>query len=210
MRLAAACLAALLAFGTAVPAAAQPEEGREYRRLEPAAPPDPAGIEIIEFFYYGCPVCYEAQPHIGRWRRAAAGDLRWRRVPAVNTRGWELLARAYYALEMLGALERLHWPLYDNHHFDGRRLDEEANLLAWVAANGVDAAAFRAGLGALETRQKVEYAKREAGRLGVRAVPTIVVDGRYVTTARMAGGVAQMMEVVQFLVERARRERGPR
>jgi len=210
LRALAVCLAALLALGAAGTATALPEEGREYRRLEPAAPPDAAGIEIIEFFYYGCPVCYEAQPHIGRWRRAAADDVRWRRVPAVRSDRWELLARGYYALEALGALERLHWPLYDNHHFDGRGLDEQQNLVAWVGANGVDAARFLASLDSLETRQKVEYAKREAGRYGVRAVPAIVVGGRYLTTARMAGGIPQMMQVVQFLLERVRRERATR
>lgn len=210
MRLVLACLTAWLALGAGGLAAALPQEGREYQHLQAPQPSDPDAVEVVEFFYYGCPVCYEAQPHIGRWRRLAGGDVRWRRVPAVNAEGWALLARAYFALEALGALERLHWPLYDNHHFDGRRLDEEANLVAWVAANGVPAAEFRARLEAIDTRQKVEYAKREAGRYGVRAVPTIVVGGRYLTTARMAGGIPQMMAVVEFLVERVRRERAAR
>ena len=204
-----ACVLAALVLGGGV-AAAEPQAGRDYQVLTAPQPTEGAGVEVLEFFYYGCPVCYEAQPRIERWRRAAGGDVRWRRIPAVNSEGWEPLARAYFALEAMGALERLHWPLYDGHHFDGRHLDEEANFVAWAGANGVDAASLRAALASIDTRQKVEYAKREAGRYGVRAVPSIVVAGRYLTTARMAGGVEEMMGVVQFLVERARRERAAR
>ncbi len=205
-----AAIAAIAAIGTSTGALAQPQEGREYLRLDPAGPTGAAAVEVVEFFYYGCPVCYEAQPRIGRWRVGAGKDVRWRRVPAVNAEGWEGLARAYYALEALGEVERLHWPLYDSHHFDGRQLDVRENFLAWASANGVDAARLREALDSIEVRQKVEYARREAGRYGVRAVPTIVVDGRYATSARLAGGVAEMMDVVQYLVERARRDRATR
>jgi thiol:disulfide interchange protein DsbA len=136
--------------------------------------------------------------------------VRLLRVPAVNSEGWEAFARAYYALEALGALERLHWPLYDNHHFDGRRLDEEPNLLAWVAANGIDPARFQQAWNSIETRQQVEFARRQLGAYGVRGVPTFVVNGRYLTSARMAGGVGEMMAVLEFLVARVRDERARR
>jgi thiol:disulfide interchange protein DsbA len=200
-----ASLVASLALCAAAQAA-PPVAGRDYQLLEPPRAAARERIEVIEFFWYGCPVCYEAEPHLARWLQATP-DVRLQRVPAVSDEGWEAFARAYYALEALGALERLHWPLYDNHHFDNRRLDEEPNLLAWVAANGVDAARFKETLHAVETRQKVEYARRQLGAYGVRGVPTFVVDGRYLTSARMAGGVTQVMEVLEFLAARVRTER---
>jgi len=186
---------------------APPVAGRDYRTLEPARLTAPGRLEIIEFFYYGCPVCYEAQPHITRWRQAAGPDVHWRRVPAPNPDSWESLARTFYSLEALGALERLHWPLYDNHHFDDRRLDEEANLLGWVAANGIDAGRFKEIWHSVETRQQVEFARRTLGIYEVRGVPSFVVDGRYLTSARMAGGVKEAMAVLDYLVERVRKER---
>lgn len=199
-------LALLLALGTGAQAA-PPVAGRDYLVLEPARPTAPGRIEVLEFFYYGCPVCYEAQPHLSRWKQGAAPDVDLRRVPAVNNESWLLLARAYFALEALGELQRLHWPLYDNHHFDDRRLDEESNLLAWVAANGLDAARFQQVRLSLDVRQKVEFARRALGEHEVRGVPSFVVAGRYLTSARMAGGVKEMMAVVEHLVERVRRER---
>jgi len=201
-----ACLGLLLALGTGAQAA-PPVAGRDYQVLEPPRPTARGHIEVLEFFYYGCPVCYEAQPHLTRWKQGAAPDVQLRRVPAVNNEGWEPLARAYFALESAGALERLHWPLYDNQHFDDRRLDEEANLLAWVAANGVEAERFKAALHSVDTRQKVEFARRLGGMHGVRAVPTLVVGGRYATSARMAGGVKELTAVLEHLVDRVRQER---
>lgn len=199
-------LVLLLALGAGAQAA-PPVAGRDYLVLEPARPTASGRIEVLEFFYYGCPVCYEAQPHLGRWKQAAAPDVDLRRVPAVNNESWLLLARAYFALEALGELQRLHWPLYDNHHFDDRRLDQEEKLYAWVAANGIDATRFRAAMNAVDTRQKIEFAQRMGGMHSVRAVPTLVVGGRYATSARMAGGVKEMIVVLEHLVDRVRQER---
>lgn len=199
-------LALLFALGAGAQAA-PPVEGRDYRVLEPARPAAPGRLEIIEFFYYGCPVCYEAQPYITRWRQAAGPEVQWRRVPSPNPESWESLARTYYTLEALGALERLHWPLYDNHHFDDRRLDEEGNLLRWVATNGIDAGRFKQTWHSIDTRQKVEFARRTLGLYEVRGVPSFVVQGRYLTSARMAGGVKESMAVLDYLVERVRKER---
>jgi protein dithiol oxidoreductase (disulfide-forming) len=176
-------------------------------RIPPARAAAPRErIEVIEFFYYGCPVCYETQPPLARWRQSAGPDVLLRRVPAANPPSWEPFARTYYTLEAMGALERLHWPLYDNHHFDNRRLDEEPNLLAWVGANGLDAARFKAIWHSVDTRQKVEFARHQLGSYDVHGVPSFVVDGRYVTSARMAGGVKEVIAVLDFLVARARQE----
>lgn len=40
----------------------------------------------------------------------------------------------------------------------------------------------------------------------VRGVPSMIVDGKYLTSARMAGGTREMMNVVGALLERARRD----
>jgi thiol:disulfide interchange protein DsbA len=42
----------------------------------------------------------------------------------------------------------------------------------------------------------------------IKGVPSMVIDGKFVTSARMAGGTRELMQVVEQLVELARRERG--
>ena len=107
-----------------------------------------------------------------------------------------------------GLLARLHWPVYDNHHFDGKRLNEDKNLLDWLASNGVDAQRFKQALDSHEVTIRVEEARKMLDTYKVNGVPTLVVDGKYVTSASRAGGVKEMMDVLEFLVARAREERG--
>jgi len=147
---------------------AQPVAGKEYLVLDPPRAVKSDQVEVLEFFYYGCPVCYEAQPYIARWQLAAGPSIELKRVPAV-TDAWMSFARTYYALETTGLLPRLHWPVYDNHHFD-------------------------------EARKMLDT-------YSVKGVPSLVVDGHYVTSASLAGGVPQMMQVLEYLVARARDER---
>jgi thiol:disulfide interchange protein DsbA len=133
------------------------------------APPVPiaAGdrIEVIEFFYYGCPVCYEAQPHIARWLQKSGNDVVLRRVPAVNADGWEPFARSFYTLEAMGLLERLHWPVYDNFHFDGKRLNEEEVMADWITSNGGDGGKFRETWNSAEIKAKGRRGTRDARHL---------------------------------------------
>lgn len=204
-------IAALLMCALAGIASAQPVAGRQYQELRPTHPvASGERIEVVEFFYYGCPVCYETQPHLAKWLFTRGADVTLLRVPAVASSSWEPFARTYFALEAMGQLARLHWPVYDNHHFDNKKLNEEKNLVDWVSANGVDAARFRETWNSPETKAKMDAAKKMLVSYEVTGVPAFVVDGKYLTSARMAGGVRQMIEVVDFLVDRARAERPKR
>jgi thiol:disulfide interchange protein DsbA len=200
-------LGVLLATACAV-AHAQPVAGRDYQELSPPRPVSTGErIEVIEFFYYGCPVCYEAQPHIARWLMRAGPGLALVRVPAVFTESSESFARTFYALGAMNHVARLHWPVYDNHHFDGRQLSEEKNIVAWVGANGVDAARFAELWRSDAVKAQIDAAKKALVTYDIKGVPSFVVDGRYVTSARMAGGVKEVMAVVDHLVARAAAER---
>lgn len=203
-------LAALLLLACSLQAAAQrlPVQGRDYVVLDSPQPVETGDrIEIIEFFYYGCPICYESQPHIARWLLKTGPAVALRRVPAVSSEGWEAFAKTFYALEATGNLQRLHWPVFDNHHFDGKRLNEVKNLLEWLAQNGVDQNKFLEAMNSPEVAAKVAAAQKMLETYNVRGVPTLVVDGKYATSARMANGVKEMMDVVEFLVQRASKER---
>ncbi len=205
-RLAAAALA-LAAAGAAAQTA--PLLGRDYEALSPARPVSTGErIEVIEFFYYGCPVCYEAQPHIARWLRRAGPDLAILRVPAVFTESSESFARTFYTLGAMNQIARLHWPLYDNHHFDGKQLNVEQNVIEWVGSNGVDGARFKELWHSPEIDAQLEAAKKALATYDVTGVPAFVIDGRYLTSARLAGSVPAMMRVVEQLVIRARADRG--
>jgi thiol:disulfide interchange protein DsbA len=199
---------ALLAFAGA--ACAQFQAGRDYSRYEPPQPVATGErIEVLEFFYYGCPVCYETQPLLSRWLVAAPEYISVRRVPVLFSESSEAFAKLFYALESMGHIGRLHWPIYDNFHFDGVKLNEEKVMLDWLVRNGIDRDKFMQLYASDEIKAKLEQARATLKRYDIRGVPSFVVDGKYLTSARLAGGTRQMISVLDHLVRQARKERAP-
>lgn len=165
-------------------------------------------IEVIEFFYYGCPICYELEPHMTRWLATQApGYVALRRIPALSTEGWEVFAKLYFTLEAMGQINRLHWPVYDNFHFEGKLLNQEKVMFEWVRQNGLDAEKFARTYGSQEIQTKLAQSRELMKTYNVRGVPTIIVDGKYMSSARLAGGTRQLMQIVDELVRQAKSER---
>ena len=200
---------ALAAIGARAQTQQPPVAGRDYHELSPARPVATGQrIEVIEFFYYGCPICYEAEPQVARWLMKVGPAVALIRVPAVFTsEGSESFARTFFTLGAMNEIARLHWPIYDNHHFDGKQLDQEKNIVAFVSSNGVDAKRFTELWHSPEIAAQVESAKKALDTYDIKGVPTFVVDGKYLTSARLAGGTKEMMRVVDYLVDRAATER---
>jgi thiol:disulfide interchange protein DsbA len=207
MDLARGLLAAALAL-LALDAPAQLEAGREYQRIEPphAAATD-SRVEVIEFFYYGCPVCYQTEPRFARWIAGAPDYVAVRRVPALSSEAWEPLAKLYYTLEALGQVERLHWPVYDTLHFEDVKLSDAKIMLDWASRNGMEREKFSQTYASDAVAAKVAQARELLKSYDVRAVPAFIVDGRFLTSARLAGGTEQVVEVLDRLVRLAREER---
>jgi protein dithiol oxidoreductase (disulfide-forming) len=208
MRGAAKVLLGLVLVATCLAVRAQAVSPKDFQTLDPPQPVYSAGrIEVIEFFYYGCPVCYESQPHIARWLQKAGSGVALHRVPVAFTEASESFARTFYALGAMNQIGRLHWPIYETHHFDGKELNEEKNVTAWVAANGVDRERFVEVWHSAKVLAQVESAKKALDTYGIKTTPTFVIDGKYLTSARIAGSVPHMMQTVDYLVERAAAER---
>lgn len=197
---------ALLLF--ALNASAQIQAGREFQRLEPPHPATLDGrIEVIEFFYYGCPVCYETEPLLSRWLGTVPDYVAIRRVPALSSEAWEPLAKLFYTLEGLKQLERLHWPVYDSIHFEDLKLGDEKVMVDWAVRNGTEREAFVQAYASAAVADKVAQARELLKAYGVRAVPTFIVDGKFLTSARLAGGTEQVVQVLDHLLRLAREER---
>jgi thiol:disulfide interchange protein DsbA len=189
-------------------ASAQIQPGREFQRIEPQRPVAADGrIEVIEFFYYGCPVCYETQPFLSRWLGTAPEYVAIRRVPALSTEAWEPFAKLFYTLETLGQVGRLHWPVYDHFHFENVKLNDEKIMADWAARNGIERQKFVEVYSSPGVAARVAQARELLKAYEVRAVPTFIVDGKFLTSARLAGGTEQLIQVVDHLVKLAREER---
>jgi thiol:disulfide interchange protein DsbA len=197
-----------IAFATA---AAQnpgfPEENVHYREIPFAQPVDTADkIEVREFFWYGCPHCYHLEPALNSWLKRKPPNAQFVRTPGV-AQSWLVHAQAYYAFESLGVLEKVHEPFFTAVQTDRGGYNTPEAIAKFAAKYGVDPKKFQDAYASFAVRLKLERAKRQNVDFGVQSVPTIAVDGRYLTSSTMAGGEEQVMKVVDFLIEKAAKER---
>ena len=197
------CTAALLMLGVGAANAA------DFRTIEGARPEnDPERIEVIEFFWYGCPHCYRFAPHIARWKESRADDVSFEHIPAVLSPTWELHGKAFYAAKLLGVLDTFHGAMFDAIHQQNRRMDSATEIGEFAASLGIDGDKFVATLESFAVDAKIRRAKSLQRAYGVTGTPSVVIDGRYITSGSTAGGLDEMIEVINDRVVAVRGESG--
>jgi thiol:disulfide interchange protein DsbA len=207
MRKAILPLLALFAGCIAVPAHAELTAGKEFLVLAPAQPVESGDkIEVIEFFSYGCPYCNEALPLIAKWLPGLPADVHYRRVPVVRPDKWAPYARTYYTLEKLDKL-KLHRHVFDTIHVDGLTLTDEKTMFDWAQRNYINRDKFIEIYKSPEIAAKVAKAEEMTESYTISRIPAFVIDGKYITTSGMAGGLDALLPTVDKLIERARAER---
>ncbi len=201
---------ALIVFFAAGMVQAQPKAGVEYRELGAAQPTDvPGKIEVLEFFWYGCPHCYNFEPVITPWVKKLAKDVHFRRVPAMFNEEYAQGARAFYALEAIGEEERLHKPLFDAVHTGSRlRVGNEAALTEWLGKQGVDLKKFAAAYRSFSVEGKLKRAAQLTQAYKIEGVPSMAVGGKYVVVTDNIRSFEQLLSVSDHLIEQSRKKGG--
>ena len=199
---------ALIVFLAAGAAQAQPVAGVEYRQLAtPQATDVPGKIEVVEFFWYGCPHCYEFEPVLSPWLKKLPKDVHFRRVPAMFNQEYAQGARAFYALEALGVEERLHKALFDAIHTGSRlRVADEAALSAWLGTHGVDTKKFAAAYRSFSVEAKMKRATQLTQAYKIDGVPTMAVDGKYVVNTEGIRSFQHLLSITDYLIDLARKK----
>ena len=156
------------------------QQGVQYVPVQPQPPvATDDRVEVVEFFWYGCPHCRDFEPVVNRWAAALPDNVTFTQVPVMFGGAADLHAQVYYALEGMGELGRLHEKLFHAMHVEKRKLRSREEVDAFLAANGVDMDAFRDAMNSFAVAAKVNRARALMRRYGIRSVPTLVMDGRY-------------------------------
>ena len=190
--------------------AAGPEvfEGHDYARIKTPQPVATGNkIEILEFFWYRCPHCYQLEPSLDKWLKTLPKDAQVRRVPAVFRDDWMPGAKLYYTLEQMGLLSRLHGKVFDAYHLESLNLNDPAVLGGWIAKQGVDRKKFEGIYNSFSIQSKASQGARLATAYGIAGVPTFVIDGKYLTAESMTQSEPRLFEVLDQLIVKARAER---
>jgi thiol:disulfide interchange protein DsbA len=184
-----------------LPLGAAAQSGLPYERLQPSQRVAEAGkIEVIEFFWYGCPHCYRLEPSLNAWAKNKPADVVMKRVHAVPSPSWLPHAKIYYTLETLGVAEQLHGKVFDAIHKDGKNLTNEKILDAWLQQNGVDAAKYHEVEKSFTVDSKLKRANQLTAAYKVDGVPRIFVDGKFYTGPEFAGGEDKIMGAVDQMI----------
>lgn len=182
------------------------QEGKDYVRVANPVPVPPGKVEVVEFFGYWCPHCNAFEPALDAWvRKLPAAQVSFRRIP-VAFQGWhESYQRLYYALEMLGLLDGLHRKVFAAIHVEHKRFDKDADVLAFASANGADGAKIVDAMKSFSMATKVRQAGQLASAFHIDGVPTLGIQGRWMTAPSMAGSAERALAVADALILQSRK-----
>jgi protein dithiol oxidoreductase (disulfide-forming) len=181
----------------------------EYRLIEPPQPTATGErIEVIDFFWYGCPYCNQLLPFLEAWIKTKPSDVAVQRIPAMLKDTWAPHARIYYTLELLNEAERLHARVFHSYHVEELHMSKPDVMEQWAVKNGIDKRKWVDAYFSPEVDGKIARAQRAMKLYTVEGTPSLAVDGRYITSGSMAPSIKTMVVVLDDLIRITRQRRG--
>jgi protein dithiol oxidoreductase (disulfide-forming) len=202
-------LAAIMLFFS-VNLMAEPMMGADFNQTaQNIATDNPTKIEVAELFWYGCPHCHTLDPHLAAWVKKLPQDVYFKRVPGLPRPDWAPMAKAYYTIETLGVLEKLHVKLFEAVHTKrALKPDDEPAIIDWITKeSGMDRKKVNEAFNSFSNNTKLNRAAQFFRASGATGVPSLVIDGKYITSSTMAGGNLQALKVADYLISKARAEK---
>lgn len=187
---------------------AEPQIGVEFNQTVQVIPTDnPGKIEVVELFWYGCPHCNELDPQLTAWVKKQNKDIVFKRVPAIPRPDWVPMARVFYVMESLNLSEKCHSKLFDAIHKQKLfRPDDEKAAIEWlVKESGLERKKIESEFSSFSLNTKMNTAGQIFRATGATGVPTLLIDGRYITSVTMAGGPQEMFNTANYIIDNLRK-----
>lgn len=166
---------------------------------------DASRIEVLEVFWYGCSHCFRFEPLVHNWEANKPADVDFGRFPAMWNALMKIHAQVYYTAEALNALDAVHEPIFNAINLEGNRMQTERQIGDLFAKHGIAQADFEKTFNSFAVRTKVNQAEKRMQDYQIRSTPNMVVNGKYlVTTGEAVTTQQEMLDVVDFLVEKER------
>jgi thiol:disulfide interchange protein DsbA len=184
-----------------------PIEGVNYVKLSQRQPTqDPKKVEVVEFFWYGCPHCHSFEPLLDAWARKLPADVNFRRLPvAFREVPFVLHQKLYFAIETLGLIDTLHRKVFNAIHVERLTLNTPEAIGDFVEKNGVDKAKFLDVMNSFSVATKAKQAASLSAGYKIDGTPALGINGSYFTSGSMAGGNDRALAVADYLIAQARK-----
>ncbi len=181
-----------------------------FRTLNPAQPVEVKGkVEVIEFYWYGCPHCYHLEPKLDAWLAKLPKDVTFRRIPAVWNPRMEAHAKLFHALESMASLEKFHSSIFEVTQKGSVDTHDKDAVAEWLAKQGLDKNKFLASYTSFGVENQARKDAQLTRSYQVSGVPAFVVGGKYQTNVGDAGGEEQLFQVLDKLIGEERKRLKP-
>ncbi len=188
-----------------VSAFAEFEEGHEYKLLDKQPPvAKDAPIEVVEFFWYGCPHCFQFEPYLKNWLASKPADIKFVKVPAAFNSSARFHAYVYYALDLMGEADRLNDVIFTAINKQGNKLANQQAVEKLLAEHNVDIATFKKAMKSFAVDNRVQRAGSLFSKYQLRGVPAVVVSGRYASGE--VKNYQQLVAVIDHMIKLVKEE----
>ena len=161
-------------------------------------------IVIYEFFWYGCPHCYNLEPTMDRIESSLGKDTVLIKIPVALRDTWEAHAKAYYSLQQMKLDDDLHEKVFTEIHINNNRLDTKEKLEQFIQEEGFNSKRFSEIFDSFGTDLRVKKASRLANQYQITSVPTLIINGKYKTSGSLVSSYDELYDVVQLLIDKER------
>ena len=183
--------------------------------VKPPQPTDNGNkVEVMEFFWYGCPHCASLQPSLEVWLKRKPTDVDFKRVPAVFQDSWVPLTRAYYTIEAMGLIDKLHQEMFSTLHKQRATLKDANAIFDWATGKGVDRKKFTDTYNSFGVNGKTQRSIELTRKFDIPGTPALVIDGKFIASPSMTMKSERVIdydryfEVVDALIAEARKGKG--
>jgi len=159
-------------------------------------------VEVAILFLYACPHCNALDAKLTTWAKEKGERIVLKRLPAIVGAPWAEQARAFYTAEELGILEKAHAALFKSIHEEGVQYTDDQSVMDFFTTQGVEPEAFASVFQSAKVDEKIRHARRMTVEYGIRGVPAIVINGKYLSAQYFTGTQERLMEVLDMLVEK--------
>lgn len=163
------------------------QEGKHYQRIAKPIPGPVGKVEVVEFFWYGCPLCNAFEPALQAWVKQLPPWVEFRHQHLFLREATRPHQRLFFTLQAMGVESRFRPAIFAAMHQGGQALDKPEAMISLLQPLGLDVARFRSTWAAFEpgsfSAARIDSANRQADQgYGVRGVPTLAIGGRYLVS----------------------------
>jgi len=157
-------------------------------------------VEVLEFFWFGCPHCYAFEPSIEEWASDLPENTVFvREAPPLNP-SWESHSRAFYAAQILGIGDEFVPAMFNAIHKDRKPMRKPAAIAELAESFGVSKEDFEEAMGSFGVQTRMARAMQLARGAQITGVPAIIVNGKYRISSGSAGSHEGMIGAINQTV----------